>query len=54
MRETLARHPAASRHRLQEAWPTHLVSVRRRIFDHLGDLDLPSLAKALDAIAGDV
>jgi hypothetical protein len=40
--------------RLQEAWPTHLVSVRRRIFDHLGDLDLPSLAKALDAIAGDV
>jgi DNA-binding MarR family transcriptional regulator len=39
--------------RLEEAWPTHLVSVRRRIFDHLGDLDLPSLAKALDAIAGE-
>ena len=39
--------------RLQEAWPTHLLSVRRRIFDHLGDLDLPSLAKALDAIAGE-
>ena len=39
--------------RLQEAWPTHLLSVRRRIFDHLGELDLPSLAKALDAIAGE-
>ena len=37
--------------RLQQAWPTHLASVRRRIFDHLGDLDLPSLAKALNAIA---
>ena len=39
--------------RLREAWPTHLASVRRRIFDHLGDLDLQSLAKALNAIAGD-
>jgi len=39
--------------RLQEAWPTHLASVRRRIFDHLGELDLSSLAKALNAIAGE-
>ena len=39
--------------RLQEAWPTHLSSVRRRIFDHLGDLDLPSLATALNAIASE-
>jgi DNA-binding MarR family transcriptional regulator len=39
--------------RLQEAWPTHLASVRRRIFDHLGDLDLQALAKALNEIAGD-
>jgi DNA-binding MarR family transcriptional regulator len=39
--------------RLEQAWPTHLASVRRRIFDHLGDLDLQSLAKALNAIAGD-
>jgi DNA-binding MarR family transcriptional regulator len=39
--------------RLQEAWPTHLASVRRHVFDHLGELDLPKLATALNAIAGD-
>jgi DNA-binding MarR family transcriptional regulator len=39
--------------RLREAWPTHLASVRRHIFDHLGDLDLDKLAAALDDIAGD-
>lgn len=32
---------------LLEAWPTHLASVRRHIVDHLGDLDLPALANAL-------
>jgi len=32
---------------LLEAWPTHLASVRRNIMDHLGDLDLPALAGAL-------
>jgi DNA-binding MarR family transcriptional regulator len=37
--------------RLEAAWPTHLASVRRRIFDHLEDLDLIRLAQALDAIA---
>ena len=39
--------------RLREAWPTHLASVRRRIFDHLGDLDLAKLAAAFNAIATD-
>jgi DNA-binding MarR family transcriptional regulator len=39
--------------RLREAWPTHLASVRRHIFDHLADLDLRTLAKALNAMAGD-
>ena len=39
--------------RLQEAWPAHLASVRRRIFDHLDDLDLVKLAAALNAIATD-
>ncbi|GID25329.1 MarR family winged helix-turn-helix transcriptional regulator [Paractinoplanes brasiliensis] len=39
--------------RLREAWPTHLRSVRRHIFDHLGDLDLEALAKTLGKIAGD-
>ncbi|AGL20925.1 MarR family transcriptional regulator [Actinoplanes sp. N902-109] len=36
--------------RLREAWPTHLDSVRRHIFNHLGDLDLVALAKALEAM----
>jgi DNA-binding MarR family transcriptional regulator len=36
--------------RLQKAWPDHLASVRRRIFDHLDTLDLPQLAKALEAM----
>jgi DNA-binding MarR family transcriptional regulator len=39
--------------RLREAWPTHLASVRRHIFDHLSGLDLVRLAAAFDAIAGD-
>jgi len=34
--------------RLREAWPTHLESVRRHIFDHLDDLDLAQLAAALN------
>ena len=37
--------------RLREAWPAHLASVRRHIFDHLSELDLRKLARALDAIA---
>jgi len=37
--------------RLQKAWPTHLASVRRHIFDNLGDLDLAKLAAAFNAIA---
>ena len=39
--------------RLREAWPTHLASVRRHIFDHLGNLDLRELAAVLDKISGD-
>ena len=39
--------------RLREAWPTHLASVRRHIFDHLGDLDLVKLAAAFDRISGE-
>ena len=37
--------------RLQQAWPTHLASIRRRVFDHLGDVDMCTLAKALNAMA---
>jgi DNA-binding MarR family transcriptional regulator len=37
--------------RLQEAWPSHLASVRRRIFDHLDEVDLCKLAAAFDKMA---
>ena len=37
--------------RLRKAWPAHLASVRRHIFDHLSDIDLARLAAALDAMA---
>jgi DNA-binding MarR family transcriptional regulator len=37
--------------RLEQAWPTHLASVRRHVFDHLGELDLCSVARALQSIA---
>ncbi len=36
--------------RLREAWPAHLASVRRHIFDHLEDLDMGRLAAALNAM----
>jgi DNA-binding MarR family transcriptional regulator len=36
--------------RLREAWPDHLASVRRHIFDHLAELDMCKLAAALNAI----
>ena len=39
--------------RLQEAWPDHLASVRRHIFDHLGEVDLCALARALDRMAAE-
>jgi DNA-binding MarR family transcriptional regulator len=39
--------------RLQEAWPSHLASVRRHIFDHLEGIDLAKLATAFNEIAND-
>jgi DNA-binding MarR family transcriptional regulator len=36
--------------RLERAWPSHLASARRRIFDHLGALDLAELAAALESM----
>ena len=36
--------------RLREAWPAHLASVRRHIFDHLSELDMCRLATALNGI----
>jgi DNA-binding MarR family transcriptional regulator len=37
--------------RLEQAWPVHLASVRRHVFDHLGEVDLCALARALQSIA---
>ena len=37
--------------RLQEAWPTHVASVRRHLFDNLHGLDLRALATAFEHIA---
>jgi len=37
--------------RLQRAWPTHLASVRRHVFDHLRGIDLTQLARALQRFA---
>jgi DNA-binding MarR family transcriptional regulator len=37
--------------RLRQAWPTHLASMRRHVFDHLDGLDLVELARALEAMA---
>jgi len=36
--------------RLQQAWPDHLASVRRHVFDHLSELDMRKLAAALNAM----
>jgi hypothetical protein len=37
--------------RLQEASPARKARVRRRIFDHLGEVDLCKLAAAFDRMA---
>jgi len=41
----------AGRRRLERAWPAHLRSVRRSLFDHLSGLDLEALARSLRSIA---
>jgi DNA-binding MarR family transcriptional regulator len=38
--------------RLRQAWPAHLASVRRRIFDHLDGLDLERFTAALESMTG--
>ena len=37
--------------RLQQAWPTHLASVRRHMMDHLDGIDLTAFARAVSAMA---
>ncbi|WP_369244062.1 MarR family winged helix-turn-helix transcriptional regulator [Streptomyces sp. R41] len=37
--------------RLEEAWPAHLASARRHVFDHLEGTDLTQLVQALRRIA---
>ncbi|MEA3291191.1 MAG: MarR family transcriptional regulator [Pseudomonadota bacterium] len=40
--------------RLEQAYPTHVASVRRHVTDHWQDTDLTQLAQALDPIARDI
>lgn len=37
--------------RLEQAWPTHVASIRRNLFDHLQGVDLHALAAAFQHIA---
>lgn len=37
--------------RLEQAWPSHLASVRRRVMDHLAGIDLAAFADAIASIA---
>lgn len=37
--------------RLEQAWPTHLASVRHHVMDHLRGLDLAAVAEAFSGIA---
>jgi DNA-binding MarR family transcriptional regulator len=39
--------------RLRQAWPTHLASARRHLFDHLAEVDLAAIAVALQQVAAD-
>ncbi|MFC9353993.1 MarR family winged helix-turn-helix transcriptional regulator [Arthrobacter sp. NPDC057013] len=39
--------------RLREAWPAHLASVRRHVFNHLDSIDLPSITAAFEQFAAD-
>lgn len=39
--------------RLEQAWPTHLASVRRHLVDHFGGHDLGALAVALRHVASE-
>jgi DNA-binding MarR family transcriptional regulator len=39
--------------RLEQAWPTHLKSVRRRLMSYFEGLDLPAITAAMNKIGGD-
>jgi DNA-binding MarR family transcriptional regulator len=40
--------------RLEQAWPTHLASARRHLFDHLGEVDLRAVTAALQQMGAGV
>jgi DNA-binding MarR family transcriptional regulator len=49
-RGQVARLTDAGRKRLEDAYPDHVESVRRRVLDHFGSVDLVALTDALNAI----
>ena len=50
-RSQIATLTEAGLERLRSAWPAHLDDVRRIVIDNLSELDLPTLTRALNAIA---
>lgn len=50
-RSQIAALTDAGLERLRTAWPAHLDDVRRIVIANLGELDLPTLTRALTAIA---
>jgi len=50
-RSFLARLTPKGLTRLKSAWPTHLESARRRVFDHIDGKAVPQIAQALRAVA---
>lgn len=49
-RGQVARLTDVGRKRLEDAYPDHVESVRRRVLDHFGAVDLVALTEALNAI----
>jgi DNA-binding MarR family transcriptional regulator len=41
----------AGLNRLREAWPTHLASARRHVMDHVKDIDLEAITRAMQNFA---
>jgi len=50
-RSFLARLTPKGLTRLKSAWPTHLESARRRVFDHIDGTAVPQIAQALRGVA---
>jgi DNA-binding MarR family transcriptional regulator len=50
-RSNIARLTAPGMAKMKAAWPAHLASVRKRVFDHLDDSAVQRTAQVLSAVA---